>query len=95
VNLAIMRRQGAGGLSVITMARETLGEQVRTTLSVAGIISRYVPWGRLVTRWGCRALPATERVACFTGEAAPQAPSSCQLCTVHPTKMPTVCMASQ
>jgi hypothetical protein len=31
VNLAIMRRQGAGGLSVITMARETLGEQVGLT----------------------------------------------------------------
>jgi hypothetical protein len=32
VNLAIMRRQGAGGLSVITMARETLGEQVQLAL---------------------------------------------------------------
>jgi hypothetical protein len=30
-----MRRQGAGGLSVITMARETLGEQVRLTLCVS------------------------------------------------------------
>ncbi|KAF6265945.1 Tryptophan/tyrosine permease [Scenedesmus sp. NREL 46B-D3] len=41
VNLGVMRRQGAGGLSVITMARATLGEQGALASSAAYVFLHY------------------------------------------------------
>jgi hypothetical protein len=46
-----MRQQGAGGLSVITMARQTLGEQVTLLLLLLLLRDSFIP---------CIALAATQ-----------------------------------